>query len=89
MAAFYVARVARGVPRGFKTYSERWFLKYLFSSHGLCFGVDMKDRSYLLLVSSRGVIWQRRPVGDKVVENLDYEIPQIVEALRTESTPRP
>lgn len=67
-----------------KIYSERLFLKYLFSNHGLCFGVDMKDRSYLFLVSAHGVTFQRRPVGDKVVENLDYEIPEIVEALRRE-----
>lgn len=67
-----------------KLYSERLFLKYLFSNHGLCFGVDMKDRSYLLLFSRRGVVFQRRPVGDKVVENLDYEIPAIVAALDRE-----
>jgi len=73
------------VPRGFKAYSERWFLKYLFSNHGVCFGVDMKDRSYLFLVSVRGPRWQRRPVGDKVVENLDYEIPAIVRALEAEA----
>jgi hypothetical protein len=65
-----------------KVYSERLFLKYLFSNHGVCFGVDMKHCSYLFLVSKRGVILQRRPVGDKVVENLDYEIPAIVEAIR-------
>ena len=68
-----------------KFYSERLFLKYLFSDHGLCFGVDMKDRSYLFLVSRAGVVLQRRPVGDKVVENLDYEIPEIVRALASES----
>jgi hypothetical protein len=67
-----------------KVYSERLFLKYLFSNHGVCFGVDMKQRSYLFLVSKRGVILQRRPVGDKVVENLDYEIPAIVRALEAE-----
>ena len=67
-----------------KLYSERLFLKYLFSNHGVCFGIDMKDRSYLFLVSRSGLILQRRPVGDKVVENLDYEIPQIVSALEAE-----
>ena len=72
------------MPREFKIYSERLFLKYLFSSHGICFGVDMKDRSYLFLVSGRGLILQRRPVGDKVVENLEYEIPAIVGALEAE-----
>ncbi|MCI4340700.1 MAG: hypothetical protein L3J73_05495, partial [Thermoplasmata archaeon] len=67
-----------------KIYSERLFLKYLLSDHGLCFGVDMKERSYLLLFCRQGVIFQRRPVGDKVVENLDYEIPEIVAALHAE-----
>jgi hypothetical protein len=69
-----------------KIYSERLFLKYLFSNHGFCFGVDMKHCSYLFLGSKSGIIVQRRPVGDKVVENLDYEIPQIVAALRAERT---
>ncbi|HEY6237895.1 MAG TPA: hypothetical protein VIZ68_01755 [Thermoplasmata archaeon] len=67
-----------------KLYSERLFLKYLLSNHGLCFGVDMKDRSYLLLFSKGGMVFQRRPVGDKVVENLEYEIPAIVAALDRE-----
>ncbi len=71
-----------------KIYSERLFLKYLFSNHGFCFGIDMKDRSYLFLGSRSGIILQRRPVGDKVVENLDYEIPQIVAALHAESASR-
>ncbi|MCI4319331.1 MAG: hypothetical protein L3J87_05315 [Thermoplasmata archaeon] len=71
-----------------KVYSERLFLKYLFSNHGVCFGIDMKDRSYLLLLSKAGLILQRRPVGDKVVENLDYEIPEIVSALAAERSPR-
>jgi hypothetical protein len=72
-----------------KVYSERLFLKYLFSNHGICFGVDMKERSYLFLVSKRGVVLQRRPVGDKVVENLDYEIPAIVRALEAEGSRSP
>ena len=65
------------------------FLKYLVSNHGLCLGVDMKQRSYLFLVSRRGVVFQRRPVGDKVVENLDYEIPAIVQALERERPASP
>ncbi len=68
-----------------KIYSERLFLKYLFSDHGFCFGVDMKQASYLFLGSKQGLILQRRPVGDKVVENLNYEIPDIVAALRAEA----
>lgn len=71
-----------------KLYSERLFLKYLVSNHGVCFGVDLKDRSYLFLVSSRGVVFRRRPVGDKVVENLEYEIPAIVAALDAERAGR-
>jgi hypothetical protein len=71
-----------------KLYSERLFLKYLVSNHGICFGIDMKRSSYLFLVSQRGVILQRRPVGDKVVENLNYEIPAIVRALESERAVR-
>lgn len=71
-----------------KVYSEDLFLKYLVSDRGLCLGVDLKDRSYLFLVSRAGIIFQRRPVGDKVVENLDYEIPAIVSALEAEASQR-
>lgn len=71
-----------------KIYSERLFLKYLLSDHGLCLGVDMRERSYLFLISKRGVLFQRRPVGDKVVENLNYEIPEIVRALDAERPPQ-
>ncbi|MCL4308166.1 MAG: hypothetical protein M1606_01940 [Candidatus Thermoplasmatota archaeon] len=67
-----------------KIYSERLPLKYLLSDHGLCLGIDTKRCSFLFLVSSQGVRLNRRPVGDKVVENLDYEIPDIVVALRAE-----
>jgi hypothetical protein len=67
-----------------KIYSERLPLKYLLSEHGVCLGVDLKKCSYLFLVSRGGVVLQRRPVGDKVVENLDYEIPAIVAALAAE-----
>lgn len=67
-----------------KIYSERLIIKYLFSEHGVCLGLDTKRCSYLFLVSARGVVLQRRPVGDKVVENLDYEIHAIVSELRAE-----
>jgi hypothetical protein len=72
-----------------KLYSERLPLKYLLSDHGLCLGVDMKRCSYLFLASRSGVVLQRRPVGDKVVENLDYEIPDIVRALAAEAAQAP
>lgn len=65
-----------------KIYSERFPIKYLFSSHGVCLGVDTKKASYLFLMSRMGVIIQKRPVGDTVVEDLDYEIPRIHETLR-------
>ena len=64
--------------------SERWFLKYLFTPEGACLGVDLRDRSYLFLASKRGVVFQRRPVGDRVVENLDYRINEIAAALAQE-----
>jgi hypothetical protein len=72
-----------------KIYSERLPLKYLLSDHGLCLGVDLKRCSYLFLASRSGLLLQRRPVGDKVVENLDYEIPEIVRALAAETARSP
>jgi hypothetical protein len=65
-----------------KIYSERLPIKYLFSDKGICLGFDTKKASYLFLVSTRGVILKRRPVGDKVVENENYDIPLIVRDLR-------
>ncbi len=67
-----------------KILSERWPLKYLVSGHGLCLGVDTRRCSYLFLIHRGGLVFRRRPVGDKVVENLDYEIPAIVRALDAE-----
>lgn len=74
----------RSVAGAVKLYSERLPLKYLLSDHGICLGVDLKRCSYLFLVSPQGWIFRRRPVGDTVVEDLDYEIPAIVETLRSE-----
>jgi len=67
-----------------KILSERWAIKYLFSNHGVCLGIDTWQCSYLFLLHKGGVILRRRPVGDKVVENLNYEIPEIVRALDAE-----
>jgi hypothetical protein len=64
-----------------KIYSERLPLKYLLSDHGLCLGLDTKRCSYLVLFYKAGWILRRRPVGDTVVEDLDYDIPAIVRAL--------
>jgi len=64
-----------------KVYSERFAFKYLLSNHGVCLGVDTKKCSYLFLASRRGLIFLKRPAGDKIVENLNYEIPLIHEAL--------
>lgn len=65
-----------------KIYSERLPLKYLFSDKGICLGVDTKKASYLFLISASGLILKRRPVGDKVVEINNYDIPLIVRDLR-------
>ena len=65
-----------------KILSERLPIKYLVSDHGVCLGVDTERCSYLFLIHRGGVIFQRRPVGDRVVEDLDYHIPDIVFALR-------
>lgn len=68
-----------------KRYSERLILKWLISDHGICLGLDTKRCSYLFLIARNGLTLRRRPVGDKVVENLDYEIPAIVRALAQEA----
>jgi hypothetical protein len=64
-----------------KIFSEYWPLKYLLSEHGVCLGLDTKRRSYLFLLHPRGIVFRRRPVGDTIVEDLQYEIPAIVRAL--------
>lgn len=64
-----------------KIFSERFPVKYLFSNAGVCIGIDTKKASYLFLVSKLGVLMKRRPVGDTVVEDLDYEIAEIHRAL--------
>ena len=72
-----------------KILSERLPIKYLLSDHGICLGIDTVRCSYLFLVHREGIVLQRRPVGDRVVENLDYEIPEIARALsRERNAPR-
>ncbi len=71
--------------RRVRVYSERWPIKYLVSNHGICLGVDTKRRSFLFLAHRGGLVIRQRPVGDTVVERLDYDIPRIVQALRTET----
>ena len=70
-----------------KILSERLPIKYLFSDHGVCLGVDTVRCSFLFLLHRGGVVLQRRPVGDRIVEDLDYHIPDIVMALRNPSSP--
>lgn len=67
-----------------KIYSERFPLKYLFSNYGMCLGVDTKRASYLFLISRRGIMLRKRPVGDTVVEDLDYDINSIYTTLKQE-----
>jgi hypothetical protein len=67
--------------RRIRVYSERWPIKYLVTNHGICLGIDTKRRSLLFLAHRKGVILRQRPVGDTVVEDLDYEIPAILRAL--------
>jgi hypothetical protein len=66
-----------------KIYSELLPIKYLFSDKGVCLGMDTKRCSYLFLLSKSGIILRRRPVGDKIVENLDYEIDLIEVAIKS------
>ncbi len=67
-----------------KIYSERFPLKYLISDHGICLGFDTKKRSFLFLISGKGMLFKIRPAGDTIVEMLDYEIPEIQMALMEE-----
>lgn len=71
-------------PNGLKIYSEMLPIKYLLSENGVCLGVDTKKCSFLFIASRRGLMFRKRPVGDKIVENLDYNIPQIEDALLAE-----
>lgn len=75
--------------RTLRIYSERLPIKYLLSNHGLCLGFDSHRRSLLVLFSGLGVFFRFRPVGDTVVEDLDYDIPRIVRALKEEDALRP
>jgi hypothetical protein len=68
-----------------KILSERWPIKYLVSDHGLCLGVDTVRCSFLFLAHRGGIVLQKRPVGDRIVEDLDYHIPDIALALREEA----
>lgn len=64
-----------------KFLSERWPIKYLVSDYGVCLGLDTVRCSYLFLVHRGGIVFRRRPVGDRIVEDLDYHIPDILDAL--------
>ncbi len=68
--------------RFLQVYSERWPIKYLVSNQGLCLGIDTKRHSFLFIASADGILARTRPVGDTVVETLDYDISRIVRALR-------
>ncbi|MHB1492721.1 MAG: hypothetical protein ACYCSG_05130 [Thermoplasmataceae archaeon] len=65
-----------------KLYSEKFFIKYLLENNGLCIGIDMKTRSYLFLITQRGIMLKKRPAGDKIVENLNYEVIKVSDYLR-------
>ena len=64
-----------------KIYSELFPIKYLFSNEGVCLGVDTKKRSFLFIICKKGVLMRRRPVGDKVVEDHEYNIDLIYKAI--------
>jgi hypothetical protein len=70
-------------------YSERLPLKYLLSNQGICLGIDSRSRSILFLLSRDGLFLRFRPVGDTVVEDLDYDLPRIVQALKSEDEGQP
>ncbi|MEM3675602.1 MAG: hypothetical protein QXV22_00940 [Thermoplasmataceae archaeon] len=50
--------------------------------------MDTKKCSYLFLVCRYGILLRRRNVGDKVVENLGYEIELIYRAVKNETLKR-
>ena len=68
-----------------KIYSERFPIKYLISDKGVCLGVDTKKRSFLFIIWGAGMMFRQRPVGDKIVENLDYEIMDIYNHVWSET----
>ncbi len=41
----------------------------------------MEGRSYLFLICTRGIIFRRRKMGDRVVEDLDYDIDRIYDTI--------
>ena len=65
-----------------KFYSERFFIKYLIENSGICLGIDMKNNSYLFLVTKNGFMVKKRPAGDKIVENLNYDVGRVSLFLR-------
>jgi hypothetical protein len=74
--------------RELMVYSERLPIKYLVSNHGISLGIDSARTSFLFLACRDGLFLRTRPVGDTVVEDLDYEIPAIARALRDEDRRR-
>ncbi len=68
-----------------KIYSERFPIKYLISDKGICLGVDTKKRSFLFIICGAGMMFRQRPIGDKIVENLDYEIMDIYNHVWSET----
>ena len=69
-----------------KFYSERFFIKYLIENSGICLGIDMKNNSYLFLVTKSGFMLKKRPAGDKIVENLNYDVGRVSLFLRNTET---
>lgn len=69
-----------------KFYSEKFFIKYLIENRGICLGIDMKKKSYLFLVTKNGFILKERPAGDKIVENLNYEVEKVSQYLKNMET---
>ncbi len=69
-----------------KFYSEKFFIKYLIENNGICLGIDMKNNSYLFLVTKSGFMLKKRPAGDKIVENLNYDVGRVSLFLRNTET---
>ncbi len=69
-----------------KFYSEKFFIKYLIENSGICLGIDMKNKSYLFLATKNGFMLKKRPAGDKIVENLNYDVGRVSLFLRNMHT---
>ena len=56
------------------------------AKYGICLGIDMNNKSYLFLATKNGFMLKKRPAGDKIVENLNYDVGRVSLFLRNMQT---